>query len=572
MQPQNPSSIAYARTGSRAGVETPLPRERPGRAAAVLALAALGAGGLAAAYFWAAGLTLAHYDARAHLVVARRIFDSLTPGWQQIGAVWLPLPHLLNAVPVQIDVLYRTGASAIAFSVASLSLTVWALARYTIQATGSIAAAAVSAAALLFNPNVLYLTATPMTELLLVGLSALALALTADVLRLPDRPGPRHKAGLVMAAACLVRYEAWPVTTALIGLSAVAGMTAGVPRGLLVRRAAAMTVYPVAAIVLFLGLGKATTGEWLVSSGFFEPETLTTGRVLRSGVAVWWGTHHLTGYPAAIAGAVGLLAASILGLRPSMRKSGHVFAPSGLSDEGANAAAASARDARPYLRIEPLRRRQDPGGRALVLAGALAAAAVLPWYAFYAGHPFRFRYMVPLVPAVALGLGLLVGIAGRWRGVVAALAMATVLLGPRPLDPDAPVVRESQLDTTNSGGRRAVTAYLELNWDGQPVLASMGSLAHYMHELSSIGFRIRDFVHEGNGALWERGVASPEAGANWILMEEASEGGDLLAVRARSDPSYLRGFERVAEGGNVALYRRAAPGRPKTGSGRPTGR
>ncbi len=24
-------------------------------------------------------------------------------GWQQIGAVWLPLPHLLNAIPVQID-------------------------------------------------------------------------------------------------------------------------------------------------------------------------------------------------------------------------------------------------------------------------------------------------------------------------------------------------------------------------------------------------------------------------------------------------------------------------------------
>ena len=40
--------------------------------------------GLGAALFYArAGLTLAHYDARGHLVVARRIVDSLTPGWQQ---------------------------------------------------------------------------------------------------------------------------------------------------------------------------------------------------------------------------------------------------------------------------------------------------------------------------------------------------------------------------------------------------------------------------------------------------------------------------------------------------------
>ena len=45
-------------------------------------------------------LTLRHYDARWHLIVARQIVDSLTLGWRQIGAIWLPLPHLLNAIPV----------------------------------------------------------------------------------------------------------------------------------------------------------------------------------------------------------------------------------------------------------------------------------------------------------------------------------------------------------------------------------------------------------------------------------------------------------------------------------------
>ena len=58
--------------------------------AGLCALAA-GSWGLAAAVFYhRLGLSLAHYDARAHLVVARRVFDSLTPGWQQVGAVWLP--------------------------------------------------------------------------------------------------------------------------------------------------------------------------------------------------------------------------------------------------------------------------------------------------------------------------------------------------------------------------------------------------------------------------------------------------------------------------------------------------
>src|SRR4051812_50138982 len=89
--------------------------------------AALG-GTLVAVRYHQLGLTLSHYDARGHLVVARRIFDSLTPGWQQIGAVWLPLPHLLNALPVQIDFLYRTGASAVAISVASFAVAAGAVA------------------------------------------------------------------------------------------------------------------------------------------------------------------------------------------------------------------------------------------------------------------------------------------------------------------------------------------------------------------------------------------------------------------------------------------------------------
>ncbi len=64
-------------------------------------------------------LVLSHYDAKAHLVVARRVIDNLTPGWRQIGAVWLPLPHLLQMLPVQVDLLYRTGAFGSLVSIAS---------------------------------------------------------------------------------------------------------------------------------------------------------------------------------------------------------------------------------------------------------------------------------------------------------------------------------------------------------------------------------------------------------------------------------------------------------------------
>ena len=86
-------------------------------------------------------------------------------------------------------------------------------------------------------------------------------------------------------------------------------------------------------------------------------------------------------------------------------------------------------------------------------------------------------------------------------------------------------------------------------------MMSMGSLGHYMHDLSAAGFRIKDFLHEGNGDLWNFALLKPAGVAGWIVIEERAEGGDSLFLQARRHPRFLDGFERVAEGGGVALYR-----------------
>ena len=90
-------------------------------------------------------------------------------------------------------------------------------------------------------------------------------------------------------------------------------------------------------------------------------------------------------------------------------------------------------------------------------------------------------------------------------------------------------------------------------------MASMGALAHYMQELSGEGFDIADFLHEGNGPIWDLALMrGPAPFAGWALIEEVAEGGDLLSQHAKADPKWLAGMERVCEGGNVALYRRIA--------------
>jgi hypothetical protein len=162
--------------------------------------------------------------------------------------------------------------------------------------------------------------------------------------------------------------------------------------------------------------------------------------------------------------------------------------------------------------------------------------------------------MVPIVAALAIWSGIGIGLLRRWQLAAAMALVGVVTFEAPPLDQRSPMLLEAQWDLPNSLARRTVTACLTSDYRGEPILMSMGSLAHYMQELSREGFAIRDFVHEGNHPEWDDAVKSPLGRVGWILVEERAEGGDILATRARQDPSFLDGFDRICSGGGVALY------------------
>jgi hypothetical protein len=481
--------------------------------ATTLAVAALGLGAAAAVFYYRAGLTLSHYDAKAHLVVARRVLDSLTPGWKQIGAVWLPLPHVINLLPSQIDALYRTGAFAVAVSVLSFAAAVYAVTALTLRATSSRLAASVSALVLALNPNLLYLQATPMTEPLLLGLTAVA---TLLLWRWIDADAAYHPraAGWTLVAACLTRYEGWLVTALSLPMCWFALRARGHEAGAALRRVLVVGWYAAGAVLFFVLLSRITTGSWFVAGGFYQIDNVAHDDVLLAAVAVWWGTHQLTGYPVLVIAAAGVVGIAI-------------------------AAAVSSRRA------------------AVLIALSFIGAAMLPWYAFYSGHPFRVRYMIPMLPLVAIGAAIAVRSVhhllpiGTWL-----LAGVVLFTGPRPFDATAPMILEAQLDRHRHLGRQPVVEHLRQRYDRQRILASMGSLAHVMQELSGAGLALRDFVHEGNFGVWQPALDRPMTEVGWVLMDEESEGGDMLALRRRGDPRFLDGFTLVSQGGGLALYRR----------------
>ncbi len=119
------------------------------------------------------------------------------------------------------------------------------------------------------------------------------------------------------------------------------------------------------------------------------------------------------------------------------------------------------------------------------------------------------------------------------------------------------MVTEAQWDRPNIIARDTVTACLARDYRGESIMASMGSLGHYMQDLSRAGYSLRDFLHEGNGDIWLNALVTPRPFAGWILVEEKAEGGDMLAQIVREHPSFLDGYTRTCEAAGVALYRRA---------------
>ena len=498
------------------------------------------AGGAAWVVFFRQGLVLSHYDAKAHLVVARRVFDNVTPGWQQIGAVWLPLPHVLDLLPVQVDLFYRTGLFASIMSIACLAITCYASARLILRMTGSPVGAITCCALLVFNPNLLYLHTTPMTEPLLLAATFLVVLwlvewidATGSGIRDPGSGLP-WTLGCALFAAMSTRYEAWPVVAAAIVAAGYATWRQAASPGLAVNRVAKLALWPALAVAVFLINSRITVGAWFVSDGFYVVDLAYAHQPWRTLIGIWWGTHQLSGY---VIEAVALTTAGLVAWRALVR-------------------------------------RQDASQ---LVTLALFATAVLPFVAFYDGHPYRIRYMIPTTAACALFCGMGVGLLEswvawtplartmkvrdwgspwhRWGGAI--VLMASLLIESPPWNLQAPMLVEAQWDRGASMGRRDVTACLARDYRGEKVLASMGSLAHYMQELSANGFRVADFINEGNGEIWNLALATgPAPHAGWMLVEEVAEGGDVLAAHVRSQAEFTAGMQRVCEGGGVALYKR----------------
>lgn len=178
-------------------------------------------------FYYHQGAILLYGDAVAHINIARRVFDSRTPGLVQLGTVWLPLPHVLDIPFLINNRMWQTGLggsvpSMLAYIAGALGV-FRLICGLTPRVQVSRAAAWIAALAFALNPNLIYMQATAMTEPLYLAFFIWAAVYFAEFVRTTEEPLQARrlleKCALMVSGAMLVRYDGW-FLAAMIGTAA----------------------------------------------------------------------------------------------------------------------------------------------------------------------------------------------------------------------------------------------------------------------------------------------------------------------------------------------------------------
>ncbi len=178
-------------------------------------------------FYYRHGDVLLYGDAVAHINIARRVFDSRTPGLLQLGTVWLPLPHLLILPFIVSQRLWQTGAGGSIPSMAAYVfgvLGIFRLVRTALARDGQVddlAKLGPWLAAILYaaNPNLIYMQSTAMGESLYLAFFIWAIVYFAEFAR--GNAKALTKCGVCLAAATLTRYDGWFLAAVLVVLAVI---------------------------------------------------------------------------------------------------------------------------------------------------------------------------------------------------------------------------------------------------------------------------------------------------------------------------------------------------------------
>jgi hypothetical protein len=509
--------------------------------------------------YYSRGLTTVHYDAKAHLVVARRIVDSQAPGYTQIGAQWLPLIHLVYLPFVLAESQYRSGMIPSLISVLSFAISVWLVFRISHRVTASLPAAAFAAMILVANPNLEFVQSSPLTEPMYMMFNLLCLESLMEWRRQEARKLPWRPASWA-ALAALCRYEGWLFLVGVLLLLVYDLATRRLAPRLAIKAAALISGCMIVPAVLHFGYIYARLGDSFLhrlARGYAAPE-VTLRRPLLSLIYHFGEISQVATVALLLIGAAGTvmclrqwkqlperapllllwlpalvnISALYWGLIYRVRYS--VLLVPAIAIFG-SLLLVSARTARGAL-----------------VGGALTVMA-LPWLSWSFPHEWQYHFLYPgpgiiLLPLAAAVL-LLWGLA-RAAGALPLLFLCVLTMQLPVLEGETDAaLREAMEHQYLEPERREVIEYLRTHYDGTAVLIDMSRQAPLVYDS---GLQVRDFIYnEGDARAWHRAAQAPHLVVGWLCSEK----GDEIWIRLRIDPQWAQRYSLAVQTANFVLYR-----------------
>jgi hypothetical protein len=500
------------------------------------------------------GANLWYSDALSHLTIARRIIDSLAPGFQQLGTVWLPVPHLLLMLPSQSLWLWSTGWSAALLGTFCMAMTSGAIYRIAARLGIGVAGRLTALAALWLNTNLLYADTTALTEpVLLMGLAASTAGMVHWATARRSLSGGEIAVyiGVPAAVATLSRYEGWALVAGIALFMTIVGRRRTDParrrwRFILWHDLAPALAVPAVGILWWLAYNfniygnplEFMLGEYSASAQqerIGASGTLTTKGSLGMSLYVFdWSMWQLVGWATVILGALGFLLSLFAGgldtrtLTLGVVLSGYVFQ---------------------------------------IVSLVLGQTVMENAHSLPAGL-FNVRYgLIPILFFV-LGAGTLVELAPallrRPRvprrvlagAAIAAMAVQGLFVAVDPVD-RSPLIAEGAANLASRP--MGAVAWLRDHYDGGGILIDEAAGGNSV--LPLIGVPVREYWNRSTGGLFDEALDAPATHAEWILVNTDPHGGvldgpDAVWDRMQQHPEDYTAYTPVYVEGDHTVYQR----------------
>lgn len=442
-------------------------------------------------YYLSNGLGIAYNDARSHLDISRRVVENLTPGFAQLGSVWLPLPHLLAALTIWNDFMWHSGlAGAIQSMVAFVATGILIYQFLKVLGVGMFGRL-VGVLVFALNLNILYMQSTAMTELLLIG------TMTAAVYQLLMW----HKEGtmvrLLQSAfwimlSTLIRYDGWFLLAFAFGLIFIHS----------IRKWGYKTTEGV--LVLFTTLASFGIVLWLFWNLMIFKDPL----------------YFAFGPYSANAQQTQLEAAGVLETKRNLPFSIQTYIYAMIYNSGFFTFILGVIGMALFWFDKKIK------GDLRIAAIALMAPFFFNIVALFLGHSvlfvqglhgnswFNVRYGLMMVPTIAIFVGYL---AHRLKAIrVVILALLVFISVFSFANRDAVTIDDAVVGASGKNVSE-VSGWLRDNATDKEGFVLISAASHDAIIFSS-GLPMKRFIHEGTGEYWQQATDHPTRWARWIVL------------------------------------------------------